>query len=284
MSGKITKEILKNLESLDILSDMSVNLIRIINNPDSTINEITSIVETDPILVSRLLRLVNSSYISGINSKKIESVKDSIIRVGFNEVRTIITAYNTKDLIRKFSICSSDFDIKRIWYHSVNVAILSRIIMKKLYNKDGEKAFLAGILHDIGIPLICVSFPDKAKRLLSNSELGYDIIGIENKELDTNHAEISYHILQIFNVDDEICEAILHHHECSKGKKIQCVLRLADFISNKKGLSPFIVNDTTKIKLEPHLIKLVKSNYELFKNLDYELDLEMNKLRELFIF
>ncbi|MDP6178580.1 MAG: HDOD domain-containing protein [Desulfatiglandales bacterium] len=107
------------------------------------------IIERGTVISVRLISVANSPVYR--RTEKIYSVGQAIPRLGFKEIRNIITAITNKSLYetknKKFRML-----MEKLWMHSLVCAYASRLIAKKLRLVDEEQFFLMGLIHDIGKP------------------------------------------------------------------------------------------------------------------------------------
>ena len=112
--------------------------------------EISRFISQDPVLTSRVLKMVNSP-IYGFPGR-ISSVNQAVLLLGLNVVRGLLFGVTVFDLMQQTMI--------GLWEHSMGCAILSRLMAVKKGLKDPEEASIHGLLHDIGKVVLVLKFPD----------------------------------------------------------------------------------------------------------------------------
>lgn len=121
---------------------------QLLSKENSTIREIEEMLGLDPILVSHLLRMVNSAYY-GIRYR-IESISKAVVFIGLKNLRNLVVIDTMKDCFLR-ELEEPVFSRKHLWMHGTAVGVCAQMISRRLLGIMGEDAFLAGILHDIGM-------------------------------------------------------------------------------------------------------------------------------------
>src|SRR5437773_5765052 len=118
----------------------------VLSDPQSSLVNVGEVIEKDPDLTARLLKLGNSSFY-GFPSR-LETVAEAISLIGIQQVQDLIIATSVVDT---FAGVRPDFvNMESFWRHSLACGIGARIlgIMKRMPNP--ERFFVAGLLHDVG--------------------------------------------------------------------------------------------------------------------------------------
>jgi putative nucleotidyltransferase with HDIG domain len=210
VSKKDLKEIIENTSDLPELPTVLMEVNRLIRKPTITVNEISNLIVKDPALTSRILRMANSSYY-GL-SYKVATLSKAISVLGFNIIQNLGI---TVTIFKMFNKCNPALlNIKGLWHHSLGCAIASKFILKKKSRVLQEKAFLSGILHDIGKVIIAENFPEETNKTLTKlredefstqSELEKDFIGY-------THSDFGAFIAEKWQFPPELSIAIRFHH------------------------------------------------------------------------
>ena len=136
---------------LPVLPKIVQDIQTVINQPDSTSNDVAGALEKDAVISVRLISVANSPVYRG--AEKIYSVKQAVPRLGFKEAQNIVTAIANKNL---YETKNNQFKMlmEKLWLHSLGCGYCARIIAKKLRLRfgDAEQIFLMGLIHDIGKP------------------------------------------------------------------------------------------------------------------------------------
>ena len=210
-----------------------------INDPETSAKDLENIIERDPPLSARLLRLSNSAYYS--YPKRINNIREAIILIGFNAVKELALSQKVCEL---FELEDSFDGYSRIllWKHSVAVAVLSKLIYRREFRETGENAYVTGLLHDIGIIIIDQFLHTEFKYILRGiTSKRKNMTEIEDTDLGFNHTEIGKQLALNWKFPDMLAVAIGSHHNPLPAeenfKKLSNVLYISDYIcqQNKIG-------------------------------------------------
>ena len=206
---KTLLEKLSRLNHIPTLPHILLQLIKTCNSDSGSLKEISGIIEKDPALSSRVLRLVNSAYYSKDN--RIRNVEGAVIFLGTNAIKNIAICSSVHEVFQKVK-SGAGFNLKHFWWHSLRCAILAKSIAKKQKFHDPEEAFLFGMLHDLGKIVLWINFPDQYSDLLKKRKGQPDLILAGETQLGANHAEIGAWLLKKWNFQHNIVDAVLCHH------------------------------------------------------------------------
>lgn len=170
--------------ALPTIPDVSVKIRRAINEPNANSAKIARVVQMDPSITARLIKISNSPLYRG--RRKIESCPEALTRLGLKAAQDIITAFALKAVFNAKSPVIRR-KMQELWSHSSYVAAISAVFAHKTPGFDPDRAMLAGLIHDIGIVPI-LAYADRQPEILTNpgdlaetvkelrSEIGVQII------------------------------------------------------------------------------------------------------------
>jgi HD-like signal output (HDOD) protein len=172
------------------LPEITLKIIELVENPRSTAQDLHKVISNDPALVARILKVVNSAFY-GLPGQ-IGSINRAIVLLGLNAVKNIVIAASLAKLFRGGRV-SANFSAKDLWSHSIAVGVTSKLIVQKINNTLPDEAFLAGLIHDIGILVELQAFRDPlveitdraAKEEIKYLALETEIIGVDHQQLGT---------------------------------------------------------------------------------------------------
>lgn len=274
------KEVVKKFSDVKTLPHVAIRVTQLANDENSTMQDFEEIIKLDPILITRLLRLVNSPYF-GLG-QKVESIAKAVVYTGMKQLRNMVAVEGLRNL---YGDDKGDevFSREKLWLHSATVAILCDMIAKRIFGLDGEDAFLAGIIHDIGL----IAEDQVAGDLLRKACKDYKNGGKSLKECEkdaigTSHCEVGGAMARDWKLPDEVLKAIRFHHDTQKEhpvSSIASILQLAEYMANKLKYSPL---SGAVDPLPPSLAKHVKEMMADYKTIARILPDEMAKAKELY--
>ena len=166
---------------LPTLPEVAMQVRKAVGDPKATAAKIEKIINTDPALSTKLLKVVNSPAYRG--SEPITNLRLAITRLGTNMIRNLATSLVMEQLYQVDSTSYIKQQLMELWLHSTRVATLSHVIAKRYTKLKSDEAMLAGLIHDIGtLPILnrAVLFPDLLKdndKLFSIMQRLHTVIG-----------------------------------------------------------------------------------------------------------
>ena len=200
---------LERVNKVVAMPAIAMEIIQHLDNPNFSVAQIAKMIEQDQSIVARILRVANSPFYGF--QKKISTVELAIIVLGTNAIKEILYGFSIKKIFNK--IVAVGFDIEKFWEYSLYCGAASKVIARRLGYKLAGEAFIAGLMHDLGILIILQYFAQDYKKinqlLITNN---MTLIEAEEKILHTNHTEIGAWIAQRWNLPDRLTISILNHH------------------------------------------------------------------------
>lgn len=208
---------LKKLDSIpDIptLPNIVVKVNKMLQDYDTSIKKLSKVIEKDQAMVTKILRLVNSTFY-GFRSR-ITNIPHAVIILGFNTIRNAVVSVS---IIKTFSGEKSfeGFEIKDFWRHSVAVAVISRYLAEQTRSNSPDDCFVAGLLHDIGKVVLSQYFTELFVGVWKSvKEDGLSFYEAEKKLLSANHAQIGGYLAKKWQFPASLTDSITYHHEVRK--------------------------------------------------------------------
>ncbi len=175
-----------------------------------TAHDLGKIIEKDPALAGKLLKLANSSYYGLV--KKVATIERAVTLLGFITVKNFATSVSISGVFKNKKRKDA-FDTKGLWLHSLGCAVATETLVSRLKPGLGGEAFLYGILHDIGCSLLVENFSDYMEqvaclielRSISQSEAEMEILG-------ATHGEVGSYLAEKWNFPERCRRVIEFHH------------------------------------------------------------------------
>jgi putative nucleotidyltransferase with HDIG domain len=177
---------IRKIGALATLPEVTVQIIRTVEDPRSTASQLHKIVSHDPALVTRMLKVVNSAFY-GLPGQ-IASVERAIVLLGLNAVKNIAVAASLGKLFRNVRLCEG-YTARDLWQHCVAVAVTSRELARLMRLPIADEAFLAGMIHDVGILVELQTKPDQIRQACETARLdpNCDFCQMETATLGIDH-------------------------------------------------------------------------------------------------
>lgn len=122
----------------------------VLSDPHSDLDDIARLIRAETVLAARVVRLANSA-VFGLTSP-VGSIEEAIQRLGFGEVHSLVCALASRQLFLR-TLTHANFAAEQLWAHALAVAV-SAETLARLARSDRSVAYLAGILHPVGIFVI----------------------------------------------------------------------------------------------------------------------------------
>jgi putative nucleotidyltransferase with HDIG domain len=222
------RKLMRDVSDLPAIPVVVQQVVALLDNPDSNPDKVADLILSDQVLAARVLRVVNSPLFRAAND--IKSVKRALMHIGFKAIREMIL---TKYFVDAFKDRDQPFDIKVFWLHSFNVGAVSRRIAAMAGYRDLEKAYLAGIVHDIGKVFMGHYLRKEYGEMLAGiNNTHYRAYEGEHEFFGTTHSEVGLCLAQKWHFPPDYCDTISYHHTSDRATEdpmLTAIVSLSDF-------------------------------------------------------
>jgi HD-like signal output (HDOD) protein len=235
---KIVADAVGSISQIATLPEITLKIIELVENPRSTAQDLHKVIANDPALVARILKVVNSAFY-GLPGQ-IGSINRAIVLLGLNAVKNIVIAASLAKLFRGGKV-SPNFAAKDLWTHSIAVGVMSKMLVTKINNTLPDEAFLAGLIHDIGILVELQAFRDPLIEIVERAareDTRY--IDIEKSVLRVDHQAFGAELTTKWKFPRSFQYVTGYHHnpmalahEC---RWLTCIVHLADHLVCSAGI------------------------------------------------
>ncbi|MDG9671678.1 HDOD domain-containing protein [Hahella sp. CR1] len=234
----LTRELDSRIQAgnLDIpmLPEVAQKVIAITNNPDSSASELVKVIQGDQALAARVMRIANSAAYSP--NASIVSLQQAIARLGMVSIRDIALAASIN--ARMFKAPGYEDRIGAMWRHALATALWCKEIARRA-RMNVEAAFLCGLLHSVGKPIMLQETLDVAgaEELQPELDLLLEIV-------DELHLDAARLALEHWRMPELIIDAVTHqddYQEAGNGKDQAKLIR-----AGKQFASHFLFNEPDK--------------------------------------
>lgn len=231
------RERVSQIETLPTIPTIFLPLLNLLNLPldQVKVDDVVKLVSYDNTIAAQCLRMA-SSPLFGL-AKAPESIKAAVISLGLRRVQTILL---TCSVGRGFAVKEWKINPTVFWKHSLGCAMVCRRLSDKLASADGEKAYMAGLLHDIGILVNCMVFPKEFAAAMEHASR--EQITLEEAELRSMgfcHCDTGAALAQTWHIADDMIQAIAHHHRPEHSPAAQplvALVHLSDLLCRVRNL------------------------------------------------
>jgi putative nucleotidyltransferase with HDIG domain len=190
---------------------IATQILELVRYPDVDLKQLTSYIRLDGALAASILALANSAIYRAV--RHIDSLKDAVARLGLGEVARLAAAVSMRTLYQpevlgEFQRHAPTWE--RLFLHGIRTArAASELARRKLAPTPGaEQAFLAGLLHDVGMSIAMRSYAarEQAKKIAPLDQAALDRV------LHAVHVEVGVDLHRTWNLPPALLEVVAHHH------------------------------------------------------------------------
>ena len=199
------EKLIDKSSKLGSLPSIVYRVFDVMDDANSTATQIGRVINDDPALTARLLKLVNSPFYGF--SAKVDTVYRAVALIGHKELRSVVVAASA---IKVFDGIPSDLvSMPMFWKRSLSTAVVARVLAAFKREREIERYFIAGLLHDIGSLLLYLQQPDEMTQALQMQQSeGMELGAAEKQVLGYDHTEVGGALLKKWNLPPVICGSV----------------------------------------------------------------------------
>jgi len=212
MDERLEKKLKEYIKTIPSLPTSVTKVLEICNNPNTSPADLNHVISLDPVLVGRVLKLINSAYY-GLG-QPVTNLARAIIMLGINTVKNLALSSAVMGHLSGKK-ASSGLDMEGFWRHSLCVGVSAKLLAKNrgMDPKMAEEYFTAGLLHDLGkIPLNAVLEKDYMLTVGEADRNRKSLFLTEESSLGINHCSVGAMICEAWKLEGAVKDAILYHH------------------------------------------------------------------------
>ncbi len=260
----LVNDALKRLTTIATLPEVTAKIVGTVEDARSTAAQLHKIVAHDPALATRILKVVNSAFY-GLPGQ-IGSVERAIVLLGLNAIKNIAVAASLGQLFRGVKLCEG-FTAKDLWTHCIAVAVTARELARQMKVPIADEAFLAGLIHDVGMLVSLQLWPDKLRAACEAAKAGgRDFCEVERQIIGVDHQQLGQGLAQLWKFPRSCQMVAGYHHQpvaLSDGNRLLVTLVfVADTLccQQKRGFNLTALNQKLEdgnladVHLDPALI------------------------------
>jgi HD-like signal output (HDOD) protein len=224
------------IDDLPTIPVVATQVLQLLDDPDISVEEIADLMLTDQVMTARVMKLINSPVYRP--AQEITSLKRALVYIGLRHVRELAL---TTSVIDVFDRTSGALELNSFWEHSFGVGMVSKIIARKVGYQDLEKAYISGIIHDLGEVFLSNFLREPFLEVLEHIKTRpVKLVDAEAELLGTTHCEIGLCMARKWSFPDAYCDVIAYHHTPSEAKvdRVLCaIVNLSDLFCTVRGLN-----------------------------------------------
>ncbi len=277
--GDLKKKILSNMKDFPPMLKIALKAREILSNANFNFKEISTVIEKDPAMASRILQMANSSYYGLVG--QVSSVQHASVVLGYKILEEIIIAASAEGFFDK-PLEGYRLNPQESWRHSLTVAFSAKALAEKKTPALESDAFTAGLFHDIGkIALNPFVLQDQNSFWTPIEKNGATMSDVEKVLFGFDHAQLGSELCAQWNIPETITAAVKNHHSPlqSDGNELAYILYVVDILSNREltapmeefleGIDPAVI---AFLDVETDVFKeIMEKAFEAFEKIDQEI-------------
>jgi len=211
-------DLLKRLESgysLPALSVVAIRLVELASDEQCSVNDLVSLIEKDPSLAIRLLKIANSAFFK--TAEPATTLRQAVIRIGFQQLRIMALSLSLRDTFPMGTV--GGFDYERFWRASLYRALMAKSLAEQIRTCNPEEAFVAGLTLGVGFLIFFNMFiRDSGEEIGRELDSFEKLLAWEQEKFGVTHRQIGAAALRYWKFPDSIVdcqEGFLKLPECS---------------------------------------------------------------------
>jgi len=231
------RELLAGNVQLASPPDVFHKITQVINNPANTLADVARLIEKDPGLTARLLKIVNSAFYAF--PTRIGSVPQAVNIVGFRELRDLILA--TLVIDRFSALPNGLITMRKFWMMSIRCGLLVKA-MGKLHprGKRLQDLFVSGLLHEIGRLVVYHRLPELARAALLQSRvenISEDMA--QRRVIGLDHYQVGAELARNWHLPEVVVATLEYHDEPQSAPEFSDEAVLVHCAAALAGIDPF---------------------------------------------
>ncbi len=231
LSAELSKKLSAAVDKMPAFPKSVQRVLELSRDMNCPPKELISVIEKDPVMTLKLLRILNSAYYNF--PKQITSVNQSVMYLGLNTVKNMAISFAAIGILPQQN--AAGFDMQKYLLHSLTTASLARMLCQKFGDEDTDPGdcYIAGLLHDFGKVMFAQHMPEEFKAALSYSaENNIPLHSAEQRIIGVDHTVAGALLVEKWQFQKSLSETIRHLHDGSLTEStMQNCLFVADQIS-----------------------------------------------------
>ncbi len=218
---------IEEFEGMPSIPQIIVRVREISENPRSSVADLANIILSDHSLTSKILKIANSAFYAEYASR-VSTITQAITLMGFRTVQNVVISLALFDAMGKYA--HHKFDFRRFWSHSLSTGVIGKLIASAAHYKTPEEAFIAGFMHNIGVAILAVVFPEEYDIVIKKIERGEEQIAAEKSVFAIDHCEVGGWLARRWNLPPLLAKPIMEHHRRGLPSRQKSNNPLVDYI------------------------------------------------------
>jgi HD-like signal output (HDOD) protein len=278
---------LDGLRQIPTIPAVLAPLLRYLQQPieQLDVQKVTDLLAQDKALAAQCLQMANSPLFG--RWQKVESLRAAVVSLGFHHVSDIAMSCGVLNMLPGDK---TSLDPVVFWEHSLGCALVCRHLARKLKLSDPGKAYLAGLLHDLGIIVHLWVLPQEFRTAYEIAKAeGIPLHEAEQRSLGFTHCESGRLLAESWGLAPDLIEVVTYHHSPEKSSHdagLVALVHIADLLCRMSGLNyGYVEERQVSLFEDPGFALLAQNSTSLldfdWARLTFELDSYMDEVHSL---
>jgi putative nucleotidyltransferase with HDIG domain len=237
-----------------------------LQDPAASMRDVAGIIGRDVAMTANIMKMVNSAFF-GVR-QPITTTDRAVAYLGLDTLGALVLGHGVFKSGLPTGIAG--FSLEGLWAHSLHTAMAARTIAlhEKFSSAEAEKAFLAGVLHDVGKIVF-------ATRTIRTSDI---VASVEDdaSRMQAHHAEVGAYLLGLWGFPNSIVEAVAYHHAPSLAAdeklSLAGLVHIADYLVHRASRTPAAIEPALAAGLleSPRLVERLAGWQAALERLELE--------------
>ncbi len=226
------EELIELVEKMPAFPKSVQRIIQLTSDPSSSGKEIVAVIESDPVMTVKILKVINSPFYG--MPQKINSIQRAVVHIGMNSIKNMALTVASIGVLNPKN--KANFNINDFLLHSLTTASICKKIAEAhdVPQMESSDYFVAGLLHDFGKVVFAEFKPEAFKKaLLQSADHHSPLHPYEIEYIGLDHCQAGSLLAQKWCFDQRLVEAIARHHTVAPEKTLSLYLFAANQISKK---------------------------------------------------
>ena len=228
--SEVNRKISDAVEKMPAFPKSVQKLLQLSRDINSQPKDLVSVIETDPVMMVKILKVLNSAYYNWPN--KITSINRSVVYLGVNTIKNLALSIAAIGVLPKEN--KAGFDIHRYLLHSLTVAGVAKLLSAKMgAGTDTMDCHIAGLLHDFGKVVFAQFMPKEcAAAIALSQQSAMPLYLAEQKIIGVDHATAGAILAEKWQFPKSLADSIRFHHD---GESCDSAMSACVFAANLIG-------------------------------------------------
>jgi putative nucleotidyltransferase with HDIG domain len=210
MSPELSQKLANAVDGMPAFPKSVQKIIELTRNVNCTPKEMVQVIEKDPVVTVKILKVVNSAYYS--LPKQITSISHAVVYLGFNTIKNLALSIAAIGMLSKHN--DAGFDVDQYLLHSLSTAGIAKLLALNIDDADPMDCFIAGLLHDFGKVVFAQFLPNEFKQALTTCQAnGSSLHSALRQIIGADHAVVGAMLVEKWRFAPDLIDTIAHQFE-----------------------------------------------------------------------